>query len=154
MFLQIENPLDSSPLVFPILECFHIVGFGVAVGTIALVDFRLLEWGMKHRSAAQLLKDTRGWTLAALGVVIFTGLLLFSSDPDMYYLNWSFLIKMACLLVAIAFNYTVRRRIALFGASPGINKAVGSLSLLLWMAVVFGGIYIGFVPEGLRLGGV
>jgi hypothetical protein len=36
----IENPLGSSPLVFPIIECFHIAGFILTVGTIALVDFR------------------------------------------------------------------------------------------------------------------
>ena len=154
MFLAIENPLNSSPLVFPVLECFHIVGFGVAIGTIALVDFRLLGLAMKHQSAGQLLTRTRIWTLSALAVVILTGLLLFSSDPDMYYRNWSFLIKLACLSIAVAFNYTVHRRTALFGASPAVNKIVGSLSLFLWMTVIFGGIYIGFVKEGLGFAGL
>ena len=149
-----ENPLNSSPLVFPVLECFHILGFGVAIGTTALVDFRLLDLAMKHQSAAQLVKNTRNWTLCALAVVIFTGLLLFSSDPDMYYLNWSFLIKIACLLIAVLFNYTVHRKTALSGSSPAVNKIVGSVSLLLWMAVVFGGIYIGFVKEGLGFAGL
>ena len=149
-----ENPLNSSPLVFPVLECFHIIGFGVTVGTIALVDFRLLDFAMKHQTPAQLVKSTSIWTLSALSVVVFTGLLLFSSDPDMYYLNWSFLIKIACLTIAVTFNYTVHRRTALSGASPGISKTVGSVSLLLWMAVVFGGIYIGFVKGGLGFAGL
>ena len=39
--MLIENPLNSSPLTFPVLECVHIVGFALSVGTIAVVDFRL-----------------------------------------------------------------------------------------------------------------
>jgi hypothetical protein len=33
--MLIENPLTSSELAFPILECFHIVGFAIAIGSIA-----------------------------------------------------------------------------------------------------------------------
>ena len=56
--MLIENPLNSSPLAFPVLECFHIVGFALSIGTIAIVDFRLLGWGMRRETPAQLAKDT------------------------------------------------------------------------------------------------
>ena len=46
--MLITNPLNSSPLTFPILECIHIVGFALSAGTIALVDFRLLGIGMRR----------------------------------------------------------------------------------------------------------
>ncbi len=143
MFL--DNPLNSSDLAFPVLECIHIVGFGVTVGTVALVDFRLLGFGMRRQSPADLNKDTSRWTLFGLVVMIFSGLMLFSSDPDMYYLNWAFLVKMVFLLSAIVFNYTVHRNVVLSGASPGFTKFVACLSLLLWIGVVFGGIFIGFL---------
>lgn len=150
--LMIENPLNASQLTFPILECFHIVGFAVAVGTIAIVDFRLLGWGMRREKAAELAQDTWLWTLSALIVVIFSGLLLFSSDPDMYYLNMSFVLKMICLVLAIVFNYTVHRRVVLRGASPAVSKVVACTSLLLWAGVVFGGIFIAFIMQGLSFG--
>ena len=35
--MLIENPLNSSAYSFPILECFHIVGFALSIGTIAIV---------------------------------------------------------------------------------------------------------------------
>ena len=41
---------------------------------------------------------------------LFSGLLIFSTDPDMYYLNRSFLLKMAALVLAIIFNYTIHRQ--------------------------------------------
>jgi hypothetical protein len=34
----------------------------------------------------------------------------FSKDPDKYYLNPAFLLKMAALVLGIIFNYTVHRR--------------------------------------------
>src|SRR5579885_1937394 len=107
----IDNPLNASMLTFPILECFHIVGFAVAVGTIAIVDFRLLGWVMRRDKPADLARDMGLWTLSALIIVIFSGLLLFSSDPDMYYLNLSFVFKMICLVLAITFHYTIHRSV-------------------------------------------
>ena len=52
MLIAIQNPLNESALTFPILECFHILGFAVTVGTIALVDFRLLGFGLRRQNAA------------------------------------------------------------------------------------------------------
>ncbi len=147
--LLAENPLNSSPLIFPVLECFHIAGFIIAIGTTALVDFRLLNWGMRHETPAQISKATAPWMLGGLLTAIFSGLGLYSSDPDMYYLNWSFLIKMACLVAAIVFNYTIHRKVVQADVGPGAAKVVALLSLALWIAIIFGGIFIAFITEGL-----
>ena len=149
MFLLIENPLNESALTFPVLECIHIIGFAFSIGTIALVDLRLLDIGMQRQTPAQLLKDTRSWTLFGIVTMILSGLMLFSSDPDMYYLNKSFVFKMICLVLAIVFNYTIHRRVASAETPPANAKLVGGASLALWGAVVFGGIFIAFVNEGL-----
>jgi len=149
--LLIENPLNESALSFPILECFHIVGFAFSVGTIALVDFRLLGWGMKRESAAQIAKETFFWTLGGLIVMIFSGLLLFSSDPDMYYLNYAFDLKMVFLVLAIVFNYTIHRKAAMAEQPAGKGKLIACVSLGLWMCVIFGGIFIGFLNPTLDI---
>src|SRR6185312_6970662 len=107
-----------NALVFPVLECFHILGFAVTIGTIALVDFRLLGVGLRQ-NASELAKSLAPWTLFALTSVLISGPLLFSSDPDMYYLNISFQIKMVLLLLAIVFHYTIRRKLLRGELSPG-----------------------------------
>ncbi len=145
----IENPLNESALSFPILECIHILGFALSVGTIAIIDFRLLGLGMRHQTPAELLEDTWIWTLVGIVVMIFSGLLLFSSDPDMYALNKAFNFKMVCLVLAIVFNYTIHRKAALRKASAGNAKLVACTSLALWGAVIFGGIFIAFINQGL-----
>ncbi len=147
--MQIENPLNASPLAFPILECIHIVGFAVSIGTIAIVDFRLLGIGMRRETAAELWRDTSLWTLGGLVTMLFSGLLLFSSDPDNYYLNYAFDLKMVFFVLAILFNYTIHRKVAQRDSRHG--KAVACISLALWALVVFGGIFIGFLNSTLDI---
>jgi len=145
MLIEFQNPLNENALVFPILECIHILGFAVTVGTIALVDFRLLGFGLLRQNVAQLAKALAPWTLFGLVTVLLSGPMLFSSDPDMYYLNLSFQIKMVLLLVAIVFHYTVRRKVLRGDLSPGLRRPVACVSLALWTSVIFAGIFIAFV---------
>ncbi len=147
--MWIENPLSTSPAAFPILECIHIAGFALSIGMTALVDFRLLGFGLQKQTPAEIAQAFDWWMLGGLIVAVFSGLLLFSIDPDMYYLNWSFLIKMACLLLAIAFNYTIHSRAVASRLSPLASRLVACISLALWVTVIFGGIFIAVVRPGL-----
>jgi predicted lipid-binding transport protein (Tim44 family) len=148
--MVLDNPLNSSSLVFPILECFHIAGFAVAIGTAAIVDLRLLNIGLRDQTPAQLSNGTASWMLGGLIAAIFSGLLLFSTDPDMYYLNWSFLIKMACLTLAIAFHYTIHRKtLHRKRVESAFGRLVACVSLTLWISIIFGGIFIASVRPGL-----
>jgi len=112
-----QNPLNESAAAFPVLECIHVAGIVCGVGTAALVNFRLLGVGLRRSSPAQLWRATMPWTLAGLTVAIFSGLLLFSMDPEQYYANPAFRFKTAVLLLAIVFYYTVVRRAAAAGRS-------------------------------------
>ena len=135
-------------MVFPVLECLHILGFILLAGSIALVDFRVLFALLPGESPAELSQDVMPWNLLGLGLALTSGALLFASDPDHYYLNHSFQFKMAILLAALGFDHTIHKRgSARFVAGPG--RRVACVSLALWMLVIGGGIFIGFVtgPE-------
>lgn len=144
MIIEFSNPLNDSPLSFPVLECFHILGFIMLVGTTAVVDFRLLGVGMRHQTVADLAKNLAPWTLIGLVLVLLSGPLLYSSDPDMYYLNRAFQIKMVCLVLALVFNYTAHRKATKAAAAPGAGKLIACASLALWASVIAGGMFIGF----------
>jgi hypothetical protein len=150
MFLQAAGAdlLNGSELIFPALECFHIIGFALLIGSIALVDFRMLGIGLMRQEPAELSKSLVIWTHLGLALILFTGPLMYSTDPDMYYLNWSFIVKMICLVVALVFHFTIHRKTVKQSAA-GSGKAVAVTSLALWASVVFGGIFIGFVSQGL-----
>lgn len=138
------NPLNNNDWAFPLLEIIHICGFALSIGTIAIVDLRLMGVGMRRQTSAELLRDTSAWTLAGLAIMLISGPLIFSSDPRMYLYNQSFRFKMGALALAIIFNYTVHRKVAQSKAPPGVAKLVGAVSILLWVSVVAGGLFIAF----------
>jgi hypothetical protein len=53
---------------------------------------------------------------------------------------------MYVLAAALIYNFTVHRKVATMeNPPPLLSKSVASVSLLLWVAVVFGGIFTGFL---------
>ena len=138
------NPLNNNEWSFPLLECIHILGFTLSIGTIAFVDLRLLGLGLQRHTSRDLAKSLAPWTLFGLVVMLVTGPLIFSSDPNMYLRNISFKFKMVALLVAILYNYTVHRWAVMQEPAPASGKLVGVVSLALWVSVVAGGLFIAF----------
>jgi hypothetical protein len=136
-----SNPLNDATWLFPALECWHILGFALSVGTIAIVDFRLLGIGMLRQTSQELAKDLAPWTLFGIASMLLSGPLMFATDPDMYYLNHSFQVKMVCLFLAIVIHYTVRRKAISRGTAGAV---LACLSLALWAGVLAGGIFTGF----------
>ena len=92
MLLQnaIGDALNNSEWAFALAECVHIGGFAVGVGTIALVDFRMLNLGLRRETAGQILRYTEFWTIIALLFVMFSGVALFLSQTDVYRVNLIF----------------------------------------------------------------
>lgn len=140
-----NNPLNTNEWAFPVCEIVHIIGFAMLIGTITIVDLRLLGVGMKKQTAAELVADTAPWTLLGLVLVLISGPLIFSSDPNLYMGNQSFRFKITMLLLAILFNWTLHRKVATSSNPGGMGTLVGGVSMLMWTSVIFGGIFIAFV---------
>ena len=148
MFLQnaIADVLNNAEWTFALAECVHIGGFAVGIGSIALLDFRMLNLGLRKETPAQILRYTEPWTLIALVFVVFSGLMLFLSQVDIYLVNLVFPIKMYVLGAALIYNFTIHRKVATMEKPPPVlSKLVAIVSLLLWVAVVFGEIFTGFL---------
>ena len=148
MLLQntIVDALNNSEWAFPLAECIHIGGFAIGVGSIALLDFRLLNLGLRDETPARILRYTEPWTLIAMMLVIFSGFTLFLSQVHIYLINLVFPIKMYVLGAALIYNFTIHRRVATMEKPPpALSRLVAIVSLLLWVSVVFGGIFTGFL---------
>ncbi len=138
-------PLNQNEWSFPVCEVFHIVSFAIAIGAVAMVDLRLLGLAFKSKPASFIYKETAPWILVGLIIVLISGPLIFFSDPVMYSYNLSFRFKITALVLAILFNYTVQRKVALSDSAGGLAKLVAVISLGLWVSVVAGGLFIAFV---------
>jgi hypothetical protein len=137
--------MNSYEWVFPAVQSLHFIGFAMSIGTIAIVDLRLLGFGMRRQAAAELAADLEPWTRAGIAVMLITGPLMFSTDAVTYHYNPSFQFKMVCLMLALLFHFTLHRRAARPNVRPIAAKLAAVTSLLLWSAVVAGGRMIAFI---------
>jgi len=136
---------NSYEWVFPVIQSRHFIGFALSIGTIAIVDLRLLGLGLRRQMASELAVDLAPWTRAGIVVMLITGLLMFSTDAVAYHFNPSFQFKMTCLMLALLFHFTLHRRAVRPDVSPMVAKLAAAVSLLLWSGVVAGGRMIAFV---------
>jgi len=137
--------MNSYEWVFPAVQSLHFIGFAMSIGTIAIVDLRLLGLGMRRQGPADLAADLAPWTHVGIAVMLTTGPLMFSTDAVAYHFNPSFQFKMACLMLALLFHFTVHRRAVRPDVPPIAAKLAATTSLLLWTAVVGGGRMIAFI---------
>lgn len=126
--------------VFPVIQSVHIIGLTILVGTISLMDLRLLGVGMRRHDAATLASALSSWTSAGLLTVLVTGPLLFGSDIARYLSNPAFLFKMGLLAVALGAHFTLHRSVVRNPAPARTRQKVAAVvSLLLWSGVVLAG---------------
>jgi hypothetical protein len=144
--------IRQSLWLFPAIETVHLLGMAASVGTITVLDLRLLGWAMPQRRASQAAADLLPWAWLGFGVQVVTGALLFSSEAVKIYGNPAFRLKMLLLLLAgaqaLIFQTVVYRKLTAWDerpSPPAMAKVMGTISILLWVAIVTAGRFIGFV---------
>lgn len=127
--------------LFPVIQSVHIIGLTMLVGTICLVDLRLLGIGVRRQGIAELASGLAPWTTGGLLTVALTGPLMFGSDLARYVHNPAFVFKMALFAVALAGHFTLHRRVVTEGTTLSLSgqKVAAFLSLVLWSSVVLAG---------------
>src|SRR4029453_3669817 len=127
--------------LFPVLQSIHIIGLTMLVGTICLVDLRLLGIGMRDQAVGDVASGLAPWTSGGLLTVLVTGPLLFGSDLTRYQKNPAFFLKMLLLALAFPGHFTLHRSVVRHGSilNPARQKLAAVLSLILWGSVVLAG---------------
>jgi hypothetical protein len=149
--MSLSAHIRESLFIFPLLEAVHVVGLTLVVGTIMVIDLRLLGLASSERSFARMAADILKWTWAAFLVTAVTGALMFMTNAVVYADNTAFRVKIALLALAglntLVFERTAARTVRQWDRSPSappIAKAVATMSLAIWIAVIVAGRIIGF----------
>ena len=144
--------IREGDALFPWLESIHVLAIVLVVGSIAMVDLRLLGWASRERPVSCLTADMLPITWIAFAVAAISGVLMFCAKATTYGYNIYFLLKMGFLLLAGAnmlfFHKFTQQDVKNWGAPgsavPQAAKVAGGLSLLLWICIVAFGRWIGF----------
>lgn len=116
------------------------------MGTILIVDVGLLGFGMRRHPVSRVAQGLAPWTWGGFVVMAVTGPLLLSSQAVKCYHNRVFWTKMALLLLALVFHFTVHRKAISDSSRIGPIQArlAGGLSLTLWIAAALAAKWIEF----------
>ena len=141
--------MNAVDWLWPFCEMIHFIGMALLIGSIGILDFRILGIGKG-------LPISKLEVLVPLGVAGFianavTGVLFIVANPtggpNGYLLNLAFQIKVGLMLLAginaLAFYFTgVSEKLATLGPAddaPGNAKAIALASLVLWFSVIIFG---------------
>src|SRR5580704_17334222 len=92
--------IRESLWLFPIIETVHIFGIILLVGGTSILDLRLMGLAFRDEPVSKLAHRFIPWAWAGFIIQVTTGLLMFSSEATMMYVNLAFQIKMLMILAA------------------------------------------------------
>ena len=143
--------IASSEWAFPTIETVHVIALVTVVGTIAIMDLRLLGLASRDYAVTATSKDTLPYTWGAFVLAAITGTLLFVSKAHVYAISTWFQLKMVMLVLAglnmAIFHVSIWRTVEHWDTGmevPRAGKIAAGLSLFFWLLVVFFGRVIGF----------
>ena len=150
----LADNIRENDLLFPLIESVHVVSICLVVGSILVIDLRLLGLASLNRPVGRVTNAILPLTWSAFAVAAASGLLLFISNATKYLENGYFLAKVL-LICAAGLNMVVfhgisakdLRRWENEAALPLPARLAGGLSILLWVAVVACGRWIGFTMQ-------
>ena len=137
--------VNSSAYIWPILECIHFASLCVFIGSLLIIDLRLI--GFYRQRCAHMMQSLIRLSLMAFAVNLATGLLFFAGNTPKYTNNVAFDIKLILIMIAgmNALFYKVRlSKLVDTEEVSWSSISVGYLSLLIWAGVIVCGRMITF----------
>lgn len=145
----LAQALTASSTLYIFVNAAHILSIGLLVGAILPLDLRIL--GLFRQVPLQVLGPFLS-RVAMTGVAfgILTGMVLFTVRADEYAENAAFLTKMALLVFGITNAVLLHglapwQRSLLKGSARPWVRLHAALSLLIWIAALIAGRWIGFL---------
>jgi hypothetical protein len=150
----LADAVRENDVLFPFVESVHVLAICLVVGSILVVDLRLLGLASTSQPVGRLSRSILPLTWCAFAVAVTSGGLLFISNASKYLGNGYFVAKL-CLIAAAGLNMAVFHAIGGRNMAQWEDKArpplparlAGGLSIMLWIAVVACGRWIGFTMK-------
>jgi hypothetical protein len=145
----LAHALQTSSWIIPALQTVHILSVALVVAGVTLLSLRVLGAAGKTQVQAEAARRLRPIILAPIPVLLLTGLLQITAEPERSLFNEVFWLKMGLLTAGLALFGVYWRHIRK-ATDPAPNAAVMARSLFaltslgLWGAIVFAGRLIAY----------
>jgi hypothetical protein len=150
----LADNIRENDLLFPLVESVHVLSICLVVGSILVVDLRLLGLASINRPLSRVANGILPLTWSAFAVAVASGSLLFISNATKYLENGYFVAKILLICAAglnmVVFHFISARDLPKWEKEktlPFSARLAGGLSILLWVSVVTCGRWIGFTMQ-------
>jgi hypothetical protein len=137
--------------VIPTIQSIHIVGIGVVLASVFMVDLRILGWAGMDQSLRQTANRFGPWLTGALLALLATGVLMVVGEPVRELVTVSFWLKMILLLIGIlvaaGFQISLRKHEENWERKAGRSgslKLLAVMTFLIWVAIIILGRLIAY----------
>lgn len=137
---------------FPLCESIHVLASTFVLGSILMVDLRLLGLAARSHPVSRLTREIVPWTIGAFVVSTVAGLGMFITQANRYADNAAFQVKLGLLVLAVVnmgvFHRLTARTMPRWDAAdttPPAARVAGACSLLLWVGIMLTGRWIGHI---------
>ncbi len=137
--------------VVPTVQTVHILAISVVVAAVVIVHLRVLGVIERNQPIGVLARRFVAPSVVAIGVLALTGLLMIAGEPDRALFRYVFWIKMTLLVFALALSGAMLQGLKTSAAwvdaaapSPLVYKGVAAGLLLVWVAIIVAGRWIGY----------
>jgi hypothetical protein len=134
--------LNSSTVMSVFLEVSHYFSMFIIVGSMGLVDLRILGLAGRSQNLTDMAEDLLPWMWIAVVVNVISGVAMFTGEATAYYLSGPFQIKMLLVVLAIGFGIFVNQSAPKWGRQANIStgvKVIALISMLLWIVTILAG---------------
>jgi hypothetical protein len=135
--------LHESLYMYPLVETAHVLSLLLFVGSVSVVDLRLLGRLFRDVPVSEVTARLLPFTLAGFALAVSSGALLFYAVPVRTYQSLFFRIKVGMLLAAglnaaLFHRYAQRSALAWdrLPTPPLGARAAGAISLFAWVMVI------------------
>lgn len=142
----LANWMHDSAYAFPAFEMVHLVGLGLLLGSVFLLNIRFFGLGMRRQRVSDLALDFAPWTGLGLLLMVISGVPLFASKAlDLWSEDrFGFFIKMELIAIVVVFHYFVLIPLAQKD-NVGRGRIVAAFSLICWFGAAIAGLTLEFL---------
>ncbi|HWN84552.1 MAG TPA: DUF6644 family protein [Vicinamibacterales bacterium] len=142
----------TSPSVFiqehnawtiPAIQSVHIVGIALVMGSVLMIDLRILGLAWADQTLRQTTRRFGPWLTGSLWLLLATGLLMVIGEPVRELVTFSFWLKMTLVaigaLVAVLFQRALRRHERQWEDTlvhRSSVKALAIVTFLTWACII------------------
>jgi uncharacterized membrane protein len=126
-------------------EIVHYFSMFILVGSMVIVDLRVLGLVAQKQDASQLADRLFPWIWASLALNFLSGFVMFAGSATAYYRNDIFYDKLGIVLLAIIANIVVQQKVRAWNqlpAMPAWAKLVAVVSIGLWIGAIVAGVEV------------